>query len=323
MERLAAGAVRRAAAAAAGRRCPPARAAAFRRGGAAAAAAARYAGRLLRPAAARQGQGRGAASAADDGPGLFDSVDAQTYTSFVSKQLDLVRPADGRRVSLFPMQHVASRAFYDGVLKELQRPDRFFLVLIEGIMDSVEAMQQEQDMATKLAQDEARRTKMLEWIEEGGHVTEGEAERLFSELCVPYPPPAELDLVHQELYFKPRLLCSVPLKVQNSDVLATKVAELTSDEDRARFLLHGRSEHCARVLRGHLEQELQEYPDCPGADSIAVCWGQAHCRLLADDLSARGFVAEEQGPRREYGWTEDLFNAVLSRWRAEKLPSFL
>eukprot|EP00756_Hemistasia_phaeocysticola_P049381 Hpha_TRINITY_DN23845_c0_g1::TRINITY_DN23845_c0_g1_i1::g.109931::m.109931 len=254
-------------------------------------------------------------------PSLFDSIDAQTFKSFRSEQRNYVRD-DGRRVSIIPMQHVASRAFYDSILEDLQRPDRHYLVLIEGIMDSPDAIRQESDLATKLAQDPAHREQMQQWVLKDEHIRPGEEERLMTDLCVSYPPPPELSLVVQELYFKPRLLCSVPLKVQNADVLASKIREITCETERARFVLHGRTEHCARVLREHLDSPLQHYPDCPGADSIAVCWGQAHCRLLGEDLEARGFVRDTkfEEPEREYGWTEEMFNSTMANWRKTSLP---
>eukprot|EP01063_Lacrimia_lanifica_P024601 TRINITY_DN32474_c0_g1_i1.p1 TRINITY_DN32474_c0_g1~~TRINITY_DN32474_c0_g1_i1.p1 ORF type:complete len:313 (+),score=165.17 TRINITY_DN32474_c0_g1_i1:45-983(+) len=253
-----------------------------------------------------------AASEGSSSEGFFDSVDEQMFQSFKSTQVNLVRDADGRKVSIIPMQHVASKAFYKSVLKELAT-DKYFLVLTEGVVDDAEHLQKEDAMQVQIASDAGFRAELIEKVQANQHYTKQEEEGLYTQSGVPYPPPAALDLVNQELYFSPRLLYTVPLKVKNSDVTRERILSIEEEEERNFFVKHGRTDHCGKVLREYLAQPLQDYPDCPGADTIAVCWGLIHCQALVEDLLTRGFSVESE-ETREFGWTEEFYNEVRNNW---------
>eukprot|EP00755_Sulcionema_specki_P015335 Sspe_Gene.59080::Locus_32444_Transcript_1_1_Confidence_1.000_Length_1204::g.59080::m.59080 len=105
------------------------------------------------------------------GDDIFGALDRQLYPAFKSVQTDLVRstPSEGLvdRVSIIPMQHIASPAFYNSILDVLYRKDRYFLVLIEGIVNSPDDLEAESRLAARLASDEALRQKTLAAVESG------------------------------------------------------------------------------------------------------------------------------------------------------------
>eukprot|EP01060_Flectonema_neradi_P004134 TRINITY_DN12713_c0_g1_i1.p1 TRINITY_DN12713_c0_g1~~TRINITY_DN12713_c0_g1_i1.p1 ORF type:complete len:326 (+),score=58.70 TRINITY_DN12713_c0_g1_i1:60-980(+) len=236
---------------------------------------------------------------------MFSSIDKHTYRDFNSVQTNLIND-EGRRVSIIPMQHIASAEFYDSIVKEVAR-NNYYLCLIEGVLDSVQDLENQDQLCFRLATDEKFKDTCLAAI--NNQCTPEEESAMFKEYHMP-DPPKELNLKLMEVYFKPRLLLSSPLKVKNSDVLREKILEIKDPKDREFFVLNGRTDHCGKVLREYLNQPIQEYADCPGADSIAVCWGDAHCADLVDDLVVRGFRVEST-ERREYGWTEDLYAEVM------------
>ena len=249
-------------------------------------------------------------SADDD---FFSCIDDKTFKHYHSKQVNLVRKSDGRRVALIPMSHLASPQFYDSVLAEIET-NKYYLVLIEGVLDNLEALQREDQLALALATDADYREQMTQVVKENKQFTAEEEESLFEKTFMPYKEGKAAGLVHQELYFKSHLLVTAPLKMKNSDVTRETILKIEDAKEQEFFLLHKRSEHCGKVLREYLDQPLQEFEDCPGADTIAVCWGSAHCGDLADDLLTRGFEVESVGPTRDYGWPEDLYYEVAHNY---------
>eukprot|EP01061_Rhynchopus_euleeides_P001030 TRINITY_DN10737_c0_g1_i1.p1 TRINITY_DN10737_c0_g1~~TRINITY_DN10737_c0_g1_i1.p1 ORF type:complete len:345 (+),score=143.21 TRINITY_DN10737_c0_g1_i1:77-1036(+) len=245
---------------------------------------------------------------------LFDSVDKSTFVRFASQQTNLIRREDGRKVAIIPMQHIASQAFYDSVLEEVTQ-SRYYLVLGEGVMRDTEELDTERQTCLNFATHATLREQLAERLASGSFHTAEEEQLLFEKSMVPYESAKALDLVHQELHFKPRLFLKAPLKYMNSDVTQQMVNAVEDPEERRFFVVHKRSEHCAKVLRAYLDEPLQEYPDAPGADTIAVCWGMGHSKDFIEDLLVRGFEIESEGPSRSYGWDEKLYNDVSSKFR--------
>ena len=236
---------------------------------------------------------------------MFASIDEQTYKNFFSMQTTLIND-DGRKVTVIPMQHIASTEFFDSVIEEIAK-NNYYLALMEGVLDSAEQLKSQDDQCFQLATNcKLHETCSAEFAAKKHYTTDEESD-MFSQYHIPYPPPVEL--CHMELYFKPKLMLRSPLKIKNSDVTRDKILEIKDAKDREFFIINGRTDHCAKVLREYLAQPLQEYADCPGADSIAVCWGQLHCPLLIEDLKVRGFRVESTH-RRDYGWSEDLYTQV-------------
>ncbi|KAJ9438855.1 hypothetical protein DIPPA_21467 [Diplonema papillatum] len=213
------------------------------------------------------------------------------------------------------MQHIASSKFYDSVLEEVTQ-NKYYLVLMEGVLDSVDQLKQEDTAALRIASDDELRSHLIQKVADNAHYDPKDEEALFASSYVQYPPPAELNLVHQELYFKARLLCRTPLKAKNSDVTRDRILAIEDPVDQRFFITDGRSDHCAKVLRGFLDEPLQHYDDSPGGDTIAVCWGDEHCKHLLEDLLTRGFEVESEGPTRPYGWSEELYNDTAAKWQA-------
>eukprot|EP01064_Diplonema_japonicum_P024119 TRINITY_DN34603_c0_g1_i1.p1 TRINITY_DN34603_c0_g1~~TRINITY_DN34603_c0_g1_i1.p1 ORF type:complete len:335 (+),score=56.55 TRINITY_DN34603_c0_g1_i1:66-1007(+) len=244
---------------------------------------------------------------------FFDAVDSKTFTKFLSMQTVLEK--DGKKVTLIPMQHIASEAFFNSVLEEVKK-DEHYLILMEGVMDNDELRQHEKNTCMRVAVDPSARQHLSSQIENNSHFAQQEEEDLFEATYVPYTEAKQLGLVHQELYFKPRVVLSSPLKVHNSDVNRDKVMAIEDKDERDFFIVHGRTDHCGRVLRGLLEEDVSMYSDNPAAESIAVCWGHIHCEHLIDDLISRNWTVTRFGPSRNYGWSEELYNEVAVTWKA-------
>ena len=243
---------------------------------------------------------------------LFAAVDDKTFKEFRSTQTTLVRE-DGRKVVIIPMQHVASEAFYREVV-DVVSANSCYLVLLEGVLGSKEQLQEEQQLSMQLAQHAHMRQTIQDQLDDGTFHSEEEERALLEKTMVPYDHAKSLGLVHQELFFKPRLMVNCPLKCMNADVLQEQISKIEDADERNFFILHARTEHVGKVLRAYLDEPLQDYPDAPGADTIAVCWGASHCKMLEEDLLTRGFSVTDKIDRT-YGWDESLYNKVSQQFR--------
>ncbi|SDT88812.1 hypothetical protein SAMN05444156_0447 [Verrucomicrobium sp. GAS474] len=179
---------------------------------------------------------------------------AQTYT----------READGKRIDLYPMIHVADAVFYRNVLAAIPPEE---LILTEGLQDRKKQLRSR-------GLDYRHAAKKLQLASQADAFVPQTARQQNADVDLSDFSPTSIVLVNRISDLFQNFTVA---KMRGLQVPPAELQQLLYDIDTRR------SAHLLAVIREEL----------PGTDAIAVPWGAMHMVAVAQGLREEGFVLKE------------------------------